>query len=104
MSWSDADTAALKQLCARLDAISASGETDAIPDGAVTALLTSATALFRAATHEGGREIPAFTEESATPATSVVVTVTAMLRATNMNPFDLSMWFNRPPPLERGGS
>ena len=54
--------------------------------------------LYREATLEGQRAIPAFSD-AAMPATSVVVTVSAMLRAVGMNPFDLSMWFNRPGPL-----
>ncbi len=103
MSWSEDDTRALRELCARLDAKCAEQETADVPDELVTALLTSATSLFRATTHEGGRSIPAFAESSAVPATSVVVAVSAMLRAVNMNPFDLSMWFNRPLPMERPG-
>jgi hypothetical protein len=37
--------------------------------------------------------------------TDVVVTVSEILRAVNLNTFDLSMWFNRPrPPREEEGS
>ena len=102
MSSSEADWAALRELCARIDALVAGGRSAEAPDDVVTALLSTATRLYRDATHEGGRDIPAFSD-AAMPATSVVVTVSAMLRAVGMNPFDLSMWFNRPGRIDADG-
>ena len=103
MSSSDADFFALRALCAKIDAIVADGRSAEIPDDVVSGLLTTATKLYRDATHEGRRAIPAFADASTMTATSVVVTVSAMLRGVGMNPFDLSMWFNRPGPLEDDG-
>ena len=41
--------------------------------------------------------LPFLSTESAT-ATDIVVTVTEMLHAGNLNTFDLAMWFRRPRP------
>ena len=41
--------------------------------------------------------LPFVSAESAT-ATDIVVTVTEMLHAGNLNTFDLAMWFRRPRP------
>ena len=72
------------------------GHVEEVPDELISRLLEVTTTMFRLATHDGGRDIPAFSENSTIAATSVVVTVSAMLRSVGMNPFDLSLWFGRP--------
>ena len=67
MSSSEADWAALRELCARIDALVAGGRSAEAPDDVVTALLSTATRLYRDATHEGGRDIPAFSDASGKP-------------------------------------
>jgi hypothetical protein len=94
---SAADWVALRDICARIEAKCRADRIDDIPDEIATTLLTTATMLFRLATLEHRRSIAAFDETRAIPATSVVVTVSAMLRAAGMNSFDLAMWFHRPP-------
>ena len=74
------------------------GVTDAIPDEMVQRLLTAGVRLFANKVEMEDRVfLPFVTAESAT-ATDVVVTVTEMLHAANLNTFDLAMWFRRPRP------
>ena len=74
------------------------GVTDAVPDEMVQRLLTAGVRLFANKVEMEDRVfLPFVTAESAT-ATDVVVTVTEMLHAANLNTFDLAMWFRRPRP------
>jgi hypothetical protein len=61
-------------------------------DAEIQAMLATAVRLYaqRAAECEGGA-LPAFAPDAAT-ATEVMVTVTAMLKAVNLQVFELGMW------------
>ncbi len=74
------------------------GTTDQISDEAVQRLLTAGTRLFANKIEMEDRFFLPFTSPEATTATDVVVTVSDMLRAVNLNTFDLAMWFQRPRP------
>jgi hypothetical protein len=74
------------------------GTTDQISDEAVQRLLTAGTRLFANKVEMEDRFFLPFTSPETTTATDVVVTVSDMLRAVNLNTFDLSMWFRRPRP------
>ncbi len=76
------------------------GTTDQISDEVVQCLLTAGTRLFANKVEMEDRFFLPFTSPEATTATDVVVTVSDMLRAVNLNTFDLSMWFRRPRPGE----
>ena len=60
-------------------------------DSEIQAMLAEAVRLYaeRAAERDGG--LPAFAPDAAT-ATEVMVTVTAMLKAVNLQVFELGMW------------
>ncbi len=74
------------------------GATEVVPDEMVQRLLTAGVRLFANKVEMEDRVfLPFVTAESAT-ATDVVVTVTEMLHAANLNTFDLAMWFRRPRP------
>ena len=60
---------------------------------ALDQLLTPLVKLYAAATEATGRELPPVTQEAT--ATEVVVLACALLRAQNLNPFDLAVWFSR---------
>jgi hypothetical protein len=60
---------------------------------ALDQLLTPLVKLYAAATEATGRELPPVTQEAT--ATEVVVLACALLRAQNLNPFDLAIWFSR---------
>ena len=74
------------------------GTTDQISDEAVQRLLTAGSRLYANKTEMEDRFfLPILSAESAT-ATDIVVTVTELLRAVDLNTFDLAMWFRRPRP------
>ncbi len=74
------------------------GTTDQISDETVQRLLTAGTRLFANKVEMEDRFFLPFTSPEAATATDVVVTVSDMLRAVNLNTFDLAMWFRRPRP------
>lgn len=61
-------------------------------DAEVQAMLAKAVRLYteRAAEHDDG--LPAFPPNESMTATEVMVTVTAMLKAVNLQVFELGMW------------
>ena len=74
------------------------GMTDAVPDEMVQRLLTAGTRLFANKIEMEDRVFLPFVSSESATATDVVVTVTEMLHAANLNTFDLAMWFRRPRP------
>lgn len=71
------------------------GTTDKISDETVQKLLTAGARLFANKTEMEDRDFLPFTSTEACTATDVVTTVSEMLRAVNLNVFDLAMWFRR---------
>lgn len=62
----------------------------------VQQLMTSAVKLFVAKVEADDRFfLPVLERDGALTATEVVVAVSEILRAVDLNPFDLAMWFNR---------
>lgn len=71
------------------------GTTDKISDETVQKLLTAGSRLFASKIELEERDFLPFTSSEACTATDVVTTVSEMLRAVNLNVFDLAMWFRR---------
>ncbi len=71
-------------------------ETAAIPDEAVQQLLTAGTRLFARKVDVEDRYFLPVTARQAVTATEVVVTVNDLIRAVDLNLFDVSMWASRP--------
>lgn len=72
------------------------GEPDAIADESLHRVLAAAVKLFaaKAERREGGvKPFP----DGAVSATETVVAVCAMIRAADLSPFDVAMWFHRLP-------
>ena len=82
------------EFCRSVTAVLQSGETDAIPTDALRHVLTVAVKAY-AAKAEATPELAPF-EADAVTATETVVTVCAMIRAADLNLFDIAMWFQRP--------
>ncbi len=82
------------------------GETERFSEETVQQLMTAAVKLFAAKVEKEDRFFsPVLGPGEVVPPTDVVVTVSEILRAVNLNTFDLAMWFNRPrPPREEEGS
>lgn len=96
---SEIDSAAEKALEIAEKAL-ADGKTEDISDETVQRLLTAGTKLFANKVEMEERFFLPFVSTEAATATDVVVTVTEMLHAANLNTFDLAMWFRRPRPGE----
>ncbi len=90
---------------AALEAVEA-GETQKFSEETVQKLMTAAVKLFAAKVEQEDRFFsPLLDPGKLVTPTDVVVTVSEILRAVNLNTFDLAMWFNRPrPPGEEEGS
>jgi hypothetical protein len=76
----------------------AEGKTNEVSDETVQQLLTAGARLFARKIEMEERYFLPFTSREAATATDVVTTVCEMLRAADLNTFDLSMWFSRPHP------
>ena len=89
---------------AALEAVEA-GETQRFSEETVQKLMTAAVKLFAAKVEQEDRFFsPLLDPGKLVTPTDVVVTVSEILRAVNLNTFDLAMWFNRSrPPREEEG-
>jgi hypothetical protein len=101
MSQSDQDPAhdwsALREACDALNRKIAASDLAEVPTEVATALLTTATMLYRALAQDEHRTVPAFDKAMPVTPTAVAVTVTSMLQAVQLNSFDLAMWFTGRP-------
>ena len=77
-------------------AVLSGDRTAAIPDEAVQQLLTAGIRLFAAKVELERRYFSPLTSSDAVTATDTATLVTELLRAVNLNLFDLSMWAARP--------
>jgi hypothetical protein len=71
------------------------GEPHAISDEALRRVLTAAVRVYAAKSEDVGREIAPFLANTVT-ATETVTAACAMIRAVDLNLFDVAMWFRRP--------
>ena len=83
----------LIEACSTINEMIGDGKGDQIPSEIATNLLTCATLLYAQASEGGRRMHDAFLPDVTVTPTDVVVTVSAMLRAADLNSFDLAMWF-----------
>jgi hypothetical protein len=71
------------------------GDLDAIPDTALRRVLTVAVKAYAAKAEAAGDEFAPF-EDGQVTATETAVAACAMIRAAELNLFDIAMWFGRP--------
>jgi len=71
------------------------GEPHAISDASLRRVLTAAVRVYAAKAEDVGREIAPFLDDAVT-ATETVTAACAMIRAADLNLFDVAMWFRRP--------
>jgi hypothetical protein len=81
--------------CAAVASALKRGEPHAISDEALRRVLTAAVRVFAAKSEDVGREIAPFLANTVT-ATETVTAACAMIRAVDLNLFDVAMWFRRP--------
>jgi hypothetical protein len=87
--------------CARADAAMQRGEPDAISDAELHKVLTAAVKVYAAKVERRGNELNPFPGGAVT-ATETVVAACGMIRAADLNLFDVAMWFHRAPGPDRG--
>ena len=75
------------------------GEPDAISDKTLQQVLTAAVKVYAAKVERRGHGVAPFAQGTVT-ATETVVTACGLIRAADLNIFDVAMWFHRPPGIE----
>jgi len=75
------------------------GEPDAISDKTLQQVLTAAVKVYAAKVERRGHDVLPFPQHAVT-ATETVVAACAMIRAADLNMFDVAIWFHRPPGIE----
>lgn len=81
-------------LIARIEAALAQGQGHTIPPDDLQRALTACVKAYAARADRTGEEIAPF-EASAVNATEAVTAACAMIRAVNLNLFDVALWFGR---------
>ena len=82
--------------CARVDDALKSGNPNAIADESLQRILSAAVHLYAAKSEDRARELPPFGEQPVN-ATEAVTAICAIMRAADLNFFDLQMWYRRAP-------
>ena len=75
------------------------GEPDAISDKALQQVLSAAVKVYAAKVERRGHDVAPYPQDAVT-ATETVVTACGMIRAADLNMFDVAIWFQRPPGIE----
>ena len=75
------------------------GEPDAISDKTLQQVLTAAVKVYAAKVERRGHDVAPFAAGTVT-ATETVVTACGLIRAADLNMFDVAIWFHRPPGIE----
>src|SRR6202021_4260504 len=70
------------------------GEPDAISDKTLQQVLTAAVKIYAAKVERRGHDVVPFPQHAGT-GTETVVTACAMIRAADLNMFDVAIWFHR---------
>jgi hypothetical protein len=75
------------------------GEPDAISDRKLQDIMTAAVKVYAAKVERRGHDVAPFPPHSVT-ATETVVTACGLIRAADLNMFDVAIWFHRPPGID----
>ena len=90
---------AAADFCAVARAALKRGEPDAISDHTLQQVLTAAVKVYAAKVERRGHDVAPFAQGTVT-ATETVVTACGLIRAADLNMFDVAIWFHRPPGIE----
>jgi hypothetical protein len=85
--------------CARARAALKAGEPDAISDKQLQQVLSAAVKVYAAKVERRGHDVAPFAQGTVT-ATETVVTACGLIRAADLNMFDVAIWFHRPPGID----
>ena len=75
------------------------GDPDAISDKILQRVLTAAVKVYAAKVERRGHDVAPFAQGAVT-ATETVVTACGLIRAADLNMFDVAIWFHRPPGID----
>jgi hypothetical protein len=87
---------AVSAFCSRGDDALGSGKPEAVPDESLQRVLTAAIRLYAAKAEDRAQELPPFGDKPVN-ATEAVTAICAIMRAADLNFFDLQMWYRRAP-------
>jgi hypothetical protein len=82
--------------CSQVDDALESGKPEAVSDESLQRVLTAAVRLYAAKAEDRPRELPPFGDKPVN-ATEAVTAICAIMRAADINFFDLQMWYRRAP-------
>ncbi len=82
--------------CARVDDALARGKPEAVADESLQRVLSAAVRLYAAKSEDRAQELAPFGERPVN-ATEAVTAICAIMRAADLNFFDLQMWYRRSP-------
>ncbi len=88
-----------KDFCAAARQALKRGEPDAISDKTLQQVLTAAVKLYAAKVERRGHDVVPYAQGAVT-ATETVVTACGLIRAADLNMFDVAIWFHRLPGIE----
>ncbi|MGB7035702.1 MAG: hypothetical protein WBD71_09250 [Xanthobacteraceae bacterium] len=90
---------ATQDFCAAARTALKRGKPDSISDRTLQRILTAAVKLYAAKVERRGHDVAPFAPGTVT-ATETVVTACGLIRAADLNMFDVAIWFHRPPGIE----
>ena len=96
MKPSVAEADGVAAFCAQVEEALKSGKPDAIADATLQRVLSAAVRLYSAKSEDRPRELPPFGDQTVN-ATEAVTAICAIMRAADLNFFDLQMWYRRAP-------
>ena len=82
--------------CASTDDALARGKPEEVSDESLQRLLSAAVRLYAAKSEDRAQELPPFGDRPVN-ATEAVTAICAIMRAADLNFFDLQMWYRRAP-------
>jgi hypothetical protein len=82
--------------CSQVDDALEAGKPEAVPDESLQRVLTAAVRLYAAKSEDRAQELPPFGDKPVN-ATEAVTAICAIMRAADINFFDLQMWYRRAP-------
>lgn len=85
---------AAEDFAASVDALLSRGKAGDIPDSALRTIFTAAVKAYAARVEDTGSE-PSIVDTSKVTATEGVTVACALIRAIDLNMFDVTMWYNR---------
>ncbi|HXW50141.1 MAG TPA: hypothetical protein VEK31_11925 [Xanthobacteraceae bacterium] len=90
---------AANTFCTRVREALKRGAPDTISDRELQQVLTAAAKIYAAKVERRGHDVAPFSPGAVT-ATETVVTACGMIRAADLNMFDVAIWFHRPQGIE----